>query len=92
LDFKRGILAESATTRHNPIMEPTDRGQVVIAKSVSGHPSKLRIWSIGAGVAYLLTEHEFSKRNIGQKSLDPVGVPIEDVFAYTKQNKDILAD
>jgi hypothetical protein len=58
------------------------RGQLVVIKEFNGNLLVGRLWEISTYTAFIHSEEEWNKRMSGEKSLDPVGFPIEDVFIY----------
>jgi hypothetical protein len=60
----------------------TMRGQLIVIRDVNGFPLLVRLWeTVRAGV-FIHSEEEWEKRKNGQKALEPVGFPYEDVFEY----------
>lgn len=58
------------------------KGQLVVVKEFNGTLLVRRLWRISTYCAFIHSEEEWAKRMNGEKSLDPVGFPIEDVFVY----------
>ena len=67
------------------------RGQLIVVKDVNGSLLLLRVWDCTENGVYVHSEEEWQKRTSGEKSLEPVGVPIEDVFQYDAKAQEELA-
>lgn len=57
------------------------RGDLAVVKDVSGCALVRRVWDRTASAVFIHSEDEWQKRIRGERSLDPVGFPVEDVFA-----------
>jgi hypothetical protein len=58
------------------------KGQIVVVKEFNGNLLVRRLWEISTTCAFIHSDEEWRKRMNGEKSLDPVGFPIEDVYVY----------
>jgi hypothetical protein len=67
------------------------KGELVVVKDVNGSPLVRRVWDCSENGVYIHSEEEWQKRINGEKSLEPVGFPIEDVFQYDAKAKAELA-
>jgi hypothetical protein len=67
------------------------RGQLVVVKDVDGALLIRRAWDCSEKGIYIHSEEEWKKRMNGEKSLEPVGFPVEDVFRYDDKAKTELA-
>ncbi|HEY4284515.1 MAG TPA: hypothetical protein VGM62_15740 [Chthoniobacterales bacterium] len=70
-------------------MQDQDRGKNIIVRAFDGEAVPVRIWQIVDRVAFVMSEVEYEKRRVGERSLDPVGIPIADCFKYIIDNKEI---
>jgi hypothetical protein len=66
------------------------RGQTVVVKEFNGLPLVVRIWEVRDSGVFIHSEEEFNRRMRGEKPLDPVGFPYEDVFEYDEAAKEQL--
>jgi hypothetical protein len=63
------------------------RGQIVVVKDVNESLLIRRVWDCSGKCVYIHSEEEWDKRIRGEKSLEPVGFPVEDVFQYDDKAK-----
>ena len=67
------------------------RGQLVVVKDVNDLLLVRRVWDWSENGVYIHSEEEWHKRTAGEKSLEPVGFPIGDVFVYDAKAQEELA-
>lgn len=58
------------------------KGQLVIVRAYGGKALIRRIWDVEKNLVYILDEENYQKLSRGQKALEPIGFPKEDVFKY----------
>jgi hypothetical protein len=66
------------------------RGQLIVVKDVSCIALVVRLWDLNDTGVFIHSEEEFHKRMGGEKALDPVGFPYQDVFEYDEAAKEQL--
>ena len=67
------------------------RGQTIVLRAFRGEPLLRLLWSVSEKAVFIHSQEEFEKRTSGEKSLDPVGFPLEDAFEYDESAKAMLA-
>lgn len=58
------------------------KGDKVIVRAYRETALIRRIWDINEYVIYIIDENNYQKLKSGQKALEPIGFPKEDVFKY----------
>lgn len=66
------------------------RGQLIVVKEFNGVPLVVRLWDFNDSGVFIHSEEEFNRRMNGEKPLDTVGFPFEDVFKYDNDAKQEL--
>jgi hypothetical protein len=57
------------------------RGDIIVVKDVSGNLLNRGVWEVTERGVYVHSEEEWNRRIRGEKYLDPVGFPSEDVYS-----------
>jgi hypothetical protein len=57
-------------------------GDLVILRSYGGMPLVRRVWSWDSVAVYITNDEQFERLIDGKSAIQPVGFPLEDVFAY----------
>ena len=68
------------------------RGTLVIARDYIGRALVRRVWDAGSKMIWLSEESQFRQLSTGGASLQPVGFPVEDVFAYDPKAEAAIAN
>jgi len=66
------------------------KGQLVIVRSYGNEPLIRRIWEVRNHLVYIINDEEYKKLTSGQRAIEPIGFPKEDVFKYSPEILKIL--
>jgi hypothetical protein len=59
------------------------KGQQVIVRGFDHKPAICRVWEVGEGVVYVVSDRQYRQLLAGQAAPFPIGFPVEDVFEYS---------
>jgi hypothetical protein len=58
------------------------RGERVLVRAFKNQPLVRVVWDVSKRLVYVTDEVQYQRLLAGQAALDPVGIPVEDIFRY----------